>query len=131
MLGWLSNCKGPLIPAANSDSRDELSSGPQPQPCGSSAYAKDANPAGHRSRAVRGRIFDLFLLETRYATRRADGPSKEQPIMQAIGELLSTGFHDVWVWLAALNYQEWFLLLGITSLAGFMCMRGFGSRADY
>jgi hypothetical protein len=39
--------------------------------------------------------------------------------------------HDAWVWVAGLNLQEWLLLLGITSAAGFMCMRGFGSRSGY
>ncbi|HYO25019.1 MAG TPA: hypothetical protein VEQ85_08715 [Lacipirellulaceae bacterium] len=49
----------------------------------------------------------------------------------AIGIWIRTGLHDSWIWLAGLNYQEWFLLLGITSAAGFLCMRGFGSRTGY
>ena len=52
-------------------------------------------------------------------------------IIDAIGVWIRTGLHDSWVWVTALNYQEWFLLLGITSAAGFMCMRGFGSRSNY
>lgn len=49
----------------------------------------------------------------------------------AIGTWIRTGLNDSWRWVTTLNYQEWFLLLGITSAAGFLCMRGFGSRSDY
>ena len=49
----------------------------------------------------------------------------------SIGIWISTGLHDSWAWITSLNYQEWFLLLGITSAAGFLCMRGFGSRSGY
>jgi hypothetical protein len=52
-------------------------------------------------------------------------------MVDAIGGWIKSGIHDSWVWVAALNYQEWFLFLGITALAGLMCMRGFGSRSDY
>lgn len=51
--------------------------------------------------------------------------------LQSVGIWISTGLNDAWIWVAALNYQEWFLLLGITSAAGFLCMRGFGSRSEY
>lgn len=51
--------------------------------------------------------------------------------VDAVGVWIKTGINDGWVWVCGLNYQEWFLFLGITSLAGFMCMRGFGSRSDY
>jgi uncharacterized membrane protein len=37
--------------------------------------------------------------------------------------------HETWNWLNRLNYQEWFLLLGIVAVLGFLCMRGFGSRS--
>jgi hypothetical protein len=49
----------------------------------------------------------------------------------AIGAWIGAGLNDSWRWIVGLNYQEWFLLLGITSAAGFLCMRGFGSRSDY
>lgn len=52
-------------------------------------------------------------------------------VADAFGSWIRTGLHDSWAWLTSLNYQEWFLLLGITSAAGFLCMRGFGSRSDY
>lgn len=51
--------------------------------------------------------------------------------VSAIGDWLSTGLSDAWSWVCSLNYQEWFLLLGIASAAGFLCMRGFGSRSQY
>ena len=35
---------------------------------------------------------------------------------------------DTWNWFNGLHYQEWFLLLGIISTLGFLCMRGYGSR---
>lgn len=49
----------------------------------------------------------------------------------AIGDWLRNGVHDGWAWVVSLNYQEWFLFLGIVSAAGFLCMRGFGSRSEY
>jgi hypothetical protein len=52
-------------------------------------------------------------------------------IFDAIGIWIRTGLADSWHWVIGLNYQEWSLLLGITSAAGFMCMRGFGSRTNY
>ena len=52
-------------------------------------------------------------------------------IFDAFGLWLSTGLHESWCWVQSLNYQEWFLLLGMTAAAGFMCMRGFGSRSNY
>lgn len=51
--------------------------------------------------------------------------------IHSVGSWISTGLNDAWIWVAGLNYQEWFLLLGITSAAGFLCMRGFGSRSEY
>jgi hypothetical protein len=51
--------------------------------------------------------------------------------VEAIGIWIRTALHDGWVWVSALNYQEWFVLLGITSACGFLCMRGFGSRSGY
>jgi hypothetical protein len=49
----------------------------------------------------------------------------------SIGQWFSAGVNDAWAWVLALNYQEWFLLLGVVSVTGFMCMRGFGSRSEY
>ena len=38
--------------------------------------------------------------------------------------------NDSWNWFNSLNYQEWFLLLGIVAALGFLCMRGYGSRGN-
>ncbi|HMN94366.1 MAG TPA: hypothetical protein PKC60_14130 [Hydrogenophaga sp.] len=51
--------------------------------------------------------------------------------LDAIGLWIRTALNDGWLWVVTLNYQEWFLFLGITSALGFMCMRGFGSRSGY
>jgi hypothetical protein len=52
-------------------------------------------------------------------------------MINAIGQWFTTGLNDSWRWVCSLNHQEWFLLLGITAAAGFLCMRGFGSRSNY
>jgi hypothetical protein len=52
-------------------------------------------------------------------------------VFDAIGQWINTGVNDAWRWIFGLSYQEWFLLLGLTACAGFLCMRGFGSRTDY
>jgi len=52
-------------------------------------------------------------------------------VVEAISRWFSKGMNDAWRWLAALDFQEWFLLLGIVSAAGFMCMKGMGSRKEY
>ena len=44
------------------------------------------------------------------------------------GDWLSSSLHESWNWFNQLNYQEWFLLLGIVAALGFLCMRGYGSR---
>lgn len=49
----------------------------------------------------------------------------------AIGVWIRGGIRESWVWVASFNLQEWLLFLAITSAAGFLCMRGFGSRTDY
>jgi hypothetical protein len=49
----------------------------------------------------------------------------------SVGRWLMQGLSDGWLWLASLNQEEWFLLLGLTAGAGFLCMRGFGSRSNY
>jgi hypothetical protein len=52
-------------------------------------------------------------------------------ILDMIGGWFRRGIADGWNWANSLTYQEWFLLLGIVSAAGFLCMRGYGSRTDY
>ena len=43
--------------------------------------------------------------------------------LDAIGLWIRTGLNDSWIWVTGLNNQEWLLLLGMTSAAGFLCMR--------
>jgi len=50
--------------------------------------------------------------------------------MTAIGDWIQASIHDTWIWLNHLNYQEWFLLLGIVAALGFLCMRGYGTRGN-
>jgi hypothetical protein len=38
---------------------------------------------------------------------------------------------DGWTWIDSLNREQWLLFLGLTSVLGFMCMRGFGSRKEF
>jgi hypothetical protein len=52
-------------------------------------------------------------------------------VLDAFGLWIKNGLRESWIWITGLNYQEWFLLLGITAAAGLLCMRGFGSRANY
>lgn len=52
-------------------------------------------------------------------------------MLDSIGRWIRTALNDGWHWVVSLNLQEWFLLLGIAAAAGFLCMRGFGSRTEY
>ena len=52
-------------------------------------------------------------------------------IFDAFGMWLRGGVGDTWSWVQRLNTQEWLLLLAVTSIGGFLCMRGFGSRGQY
>jgi len=49
-------------------------------------------------------------------------------IASAIGDWFKTATNETWNWFLMLNYQEWFVVLGIVALFGALCMRGFGSR---
>ena len=51
--------------------------------------------------------------------------------LAAIGEWVQTTMSGTWQWFNELNYQEWFIVLGITAAAGLLCMRGYGSRSNY
>lgn len=33
-----------------------------------------------------------------------------------------------WRWFDSLNTEEWFVLLGITAMLGFLCLRGMGTQ---
>lgn len=52
-------------------------------------------------------------------------------IFDSISGWFRMSMHDGWRWVMSLNMQEWFILLGLTAVAGFCCMRGFGSRGSY
>lgn len=36
-----------------------------------------------------------------------------------------------WRWFAVLNREEWMVVLAVCCAAGFLCMRGYGSRSNY
>jgi hypothetical protein len=38
---------------------------------------------------------------------------------------------DVWQWFNSLTREEWVVVLGVTSVLGFLCMLGYGSRSKY
>ena len=51
-------------------------------------------------------------------------------IPSAIGDWFKTVLYETWNWFLMLNYQEWFVVLGIVALFGGLCMKGFGSREN-
>ena len=48
--------------------------------------------------------------------------------INSVGDWIQLVLIQSWQWFNSLSYQEWFVVLGITAMAGFICMRGFGSR---
>jgi hypothetical protein len=46
------------------------------------------------------------------------------------GDWIQIQFQYGWSWINQLNFEEWFLLLGIVTVLGFLCMRGYGSRGN-
>ena len=40
-------------------------------------------------------------------------------------------YRSVMIWANHLDRQEWLILLLVIMVAGFLCMRGFGSRSNY
>jgi len=52
-------------------------------------------------------------------------------LAELIGAWIQGLLHVIWTWANQLNFQEWFLVLGIAAGLGFLCMRGFGSRSKY
>ena len=41
---------------------------------------------------------------------------------------LSSTYHSGWERLRHLDRQQWMVLLAVTMVAGFLCMRGYGTR---
>jgi len=52
-------------------------------------------------------------------------------IARWISTTLSDWYQQAWIWTSHLDKQQWLILLVLTTIAGFFCMRGFGSRAKY
>jgi hypothetical protein len=48
-----------------------------------------------------------------------------------VAEFVQAGLSSSWQWFNALNREEWILVLAAACFAGFLCLRGFGSRANY
>ncbi len=49
-------------------------------------------------------------------------------LVSTVGDWFLDIKNDTWIWITRLNHQEWFVLLGIVAVLGFLCMRGFGSN---
>lgn len=48
--------------------------------------------------------------------------------LDLIGQFISGAISGGWSWVTTLNLEEWFILLGVTSAFGFLCMRGFSNK---
>lgn len=44
---------------------------------------------------------------------------------------LNEALRHAWAWFAHLDRQEWVMVMIATTIAGFLCLRGFGSRNQY
>ena len=40
-------------------------------------------------------------------------------------------YREVMGWFDRLDMQEWFMVLTVGMIVGFLCMRGYGSRSNY
>ena len=76
--------------------------------------------------SLRGRNNQLFLSHIDYT--RGDS-AMNWGFITRFDDWIQSLLRSIWNWLDQLNYQEWFLLLGIVAVLGFCCMRGFGSRS--
>ena len=54
-----------------------------------------------------------------------------QEFFQYMMDLYSVALSGTWTWFATLSREEWLVVLACVSVAGFLCMRGFGSRKEY
>jgi hypothetical protein len=52
-------------------------------------------------------------------------------IIYWLSQTISDSRRSAWEWFAHLDRQQWLVLLVVTTAAGFLCMRGFGSRDKY
>jgi|GEM_PF-6269812 len=49
----------------------------------------------------------------------------------ALGIWFRSTMDRSWHWFLSLNFEESFIVLGLTAAVGLMCMRGFGSRKHH
>lgn len=49
----------------------------------------------------------------------------------AIFEWYDSMMSGTWNWFNTLSREEWMLVLGVSAACGFLCMKGFGSRANH
>jgi len=49
----------------------------------------------------------------------------------AFGTWMQSTLNQSWHWFNTLNTEECFFVLGLSAIAGLMCMRGFGSRKHH
>jgi hypothetical protein len=52
-------------------------------------------------------------------------------ILHWISQTIDESYRNTWEWLHHLDRQQWLVLLAVTTALGFLCMRGFGSRAKH
>ncbi|MEM6329292.1 MAG: hypothetical protein AAF790_03470 [Planctomycetota bacterium] len=51
--------------------------------------------------------------------------------IQYVSEKWAAALGGSWRWFAALNREEWVVVLAVACAAGFFCMRGYGSRSNF
>lgn len=52
-------------------------------------------------------------------------------LSEKIGEGISWVASSGWSWFGSLSREEWVVVLAVGCACGFLCLRGFGSRANY
>lgn len=68
----------------------------------------------------------------RALTRSAHGEeSIVSTVFEYLGEQWAAAISASWNWFALLNREEWVVVLAVCCAAGFLCMRGYGSRSNY
>ena len=49
-------------------------------------------------------------------------------IIYWVNERLAHGYRSTWTWIIGLDRDQWLVLLVATTVAGFLCMRGYSAR---
>lgn len=52
-------------------------------------------------------------------------------VTEYVGEKFNNALGDSWRWFTLLSREEWVVVLAVGCAAGFLCMRGYGSRNNY